>query len=122
MTDKALLNTQLGVLSSGQFQRVLIAWSLVNNPDVLIFDEPTAGIDIGGEDTIHAFLHHNQAERKFSVILVTHDLSTVYSEATTVLCMNQKKYCYGTPLKVLDPNVLNEIYGMKLKFFKHSHD
>jgi zinc transport system ATP-binding protein len=120
--DAAFLSTQLGILSPGQFQRVLIAWALVNNPNVLLFDEPTAGIDIGGEDTVHSFLHRKQAERNVSVILVTHDLSTVYSEATRVLCIHHKKYCYGPPVDVLDPKVLQDIYGKDIKFVRHSHD
>ena len=52
LSESGLLDSQLGFLSSGQFQRVLIAWALAKNPGVLVFDEPTAGVDIGGEDAI----------------------------------------------------------------------
>src|SRR3989338_7430827 len=51
-----LLNQRMGWLSGGQLQRVLIAWALLDNPDVLLFDEPTAGIDVGGEETIYNLL------------------------------------------------------------------
>jgi len=79
LTESKFSGKQLGILSSGQFQRLLIAWALVSLPDVLLFDEPTAGIDIGGEETIHTLLKKMQSERRLAVILVTHDLSAVYS-------------------------------------------
>ena len=120
ITQEDFPGQQLGLLSSGQFQRVLIAWALVNDPNVLLFDEPTAGIDIGGEETIYDLLHRTQRERRLSVILVTHDLSTVCSEATNVLCINNKVSCYGPPREILDPEVLQKIYGKEIKFYRHA--
>lgn len=117
--DQAFLRKQLGILSSGQFQRVLIAWALVSRPEVVLFDEPTAGIDIGGEETIHSLLKKTQSEHRFAVILVTHDLSAVYSEATNVLCMSHRKLVYGRPNDVLDPETLRELYKTDIKFFRH---
>lgn len=113
---------QLGLLSSGQFQRVLIAWALAADPTVLLFDEPTAGVDVGGEETIYNLLHRTQQERRLSVILVTHDLSTVYSRATHVLCLNNKASCYGRPEEILDPEVLHRIYGQEIRFYRHAHE
>lgn len=122
ITDNDFPKKQLGLLSSGQYQRVLIAWALASDPDVLLFDEPTAGIDIGGEETIYNLLHRTQQERRLSVILVTHDLNAVYSEATNVLCINQKRSCYGPPNDILDPKTLQEIYGKEIRFYRHTHD
>ena len=119
--EEKFLGRQLGLISSGQFQRVLIAWALVKNPNVLLFDEPTAGIDFEGEETIHNLIHRTQRERKLSVILVTHDLTTVYSEANHVLCMNDRVSCYGLPSEVLDPKVLQWIYGKDVRYFRHLH-
>lgn len=113
---------QLGLLSSGQFQRVLIAWALTSDPDVLLFDEPTAGVDVGGEETIYSLLRRTQQERNLAVILVTHDLSTVYSQATNVLCINNKVSCYGPPKEILDPGVLQRIYGKEIRFYRHAHE
>jgi zinc transport system ATP-binding protein len=122
IADHAFLETQLGLLSSGHLQRVLIAWALADDPNAILFDEPTAGVDITGEDAIHGFLHRRQAENRAATILVTHDLSAVYDEATRVLCLNRKRYCYGPPQEVLDPRILREIYGRETKFFRHNHD
>ena len=55
--ETAVLNKRFGTLSTGQFQRLIIAWALVDNPSVLLFDEPTSGIDIGGQETIYTLLH-----------------------------------------------------------------
>ena len=122
IAENSFLKKQLGYLSSGQFQRVLIAWALAHNPGAVLFDEPTAGVDAGGEETIHDLLRKVHRTRKVAVILVTHDLTTVYSEATHVLCLNAQKFCYGLPQRVLDPAVLKSIYGRDVKIFGHGHD
>lgn len=122
ITDGDFPQRRLGILSSGQFQRVLIAWALVNDPNVLLFDEPTAGIDVGGEETIHTLLQRTQCERRLALILVTHDLSVVYGYATNVLCLSNRTSCYGPPRQVLDPKVLQSMYGSEVKFYQHAHD
>ena len=55
--DPSLLKRRFGAVSTGQFQRMLIAWALVDQPEELLFDEPASGIDIGGQETIYSFLH-----------------------------------------------------------------
>lgn len=116
---KKFLGRNPGELSSGQFQRMLIAWSLINNPDVLLFDEPTAGIDIGGEETIYSLLQKFWEERNLTILLVTHEIDVVYALSTHVLCLRKKKLCYGLPRKVLTPKALEELYGTEIKFYKH---
>ena len=56
ITDMSIMKKNLGKISTGQLQRIIIAWSLADNPQVLLFDEPTEGIDIGGEETIYNLL------------------------------------------------------------------
>jgi zinc transport system ATP-binding protein len=90
--------------------------------NVLLFDEPTAGIDVGGEETIHTLLQRTQRERRLALILVTHDLSIVYGYATNVLRLNNLTSCYGPPKQILDPKVLQSIYGSEGKFYQHAHD
>lgn len=111
----------LGVLSGGEFQRVLIAWALLGDPNVLLFDEPTAGIDIGGEETIYQLLHQLQDARGFTIILISHDLNVVYQYANNVLCLNKRMICFGEPAVVLDPKSLAQLYGGEAKFYHH-HD
>lgn len=117
---KSLFKKQIGDLSSGQFQRMLIAWVLISRPEVLFFDEPTTGIDIRGEDTIYTLLYKFWAKEKLTILLVTHDLSVVYKYSTNVLCLSKKGFfCYGKPKEILTPKTLSKVYGMEIKFYQH---
>jgi len=116
-----VLSQRLGWLSGGQLQRVLIAWALLDNPDVLLFDEPTAGIDVGGEETIYNLLKKLHGERNMTIFLISHDLNIVYKYANNVLCLNKEMICYGVPSTVLDPSALQKLYGGEAGFYKHEH-
>ncbi len=118
----SLLRKRYGTLSTGQFQRMLIAWALVNEPSVLLFDEPTYGIDVGGQETIYSLLHKFWKERNLTVLLVTHDLNVVWEHANNVLCLNKRKICYGRPREILSIENLEKTYGTGIKFYKHTHD
>jgi zinc transport system ATP-binding protein len=109
--EKSILKKNLGELSGGQTQRLLIAWALLQQPDVLLLDEPTAGVDAGFEDTIYSLIRRVQTERGTTVLLVSHDLSVVYRYAQNVLCLNTSVVCQGPPLEVLTPKELTALYG-----------
>lgn len=115
-----LLNKRIAHLSTGQFQRLSIAWALVDNPDTLLFDEPTSGIDIGGTDTIYSLLHGFWEKQDLTIILVTHDLSIVWEHANNVLCLNKKGICYGTPKYALTDENLKKLYGAGIKYYHHA--
>lgn len=116
-----IIGERLGILSGGQLQRILVAWAILGNSNVLLFDEPTSGIDIGGEETIYNLLHRLQAEKGLTVILISHDLNVVYKHAGEVLCLNRKKVCFGAPREILEPHHLTELYGGEASFYKHIH-
>jgi zinc transport system ATP-binding protein len=117
-----ILNKNPGDLSSGQFQRMLIAWSLISEPEILFFDEPATGIDIGGEETIYSLLEKFWKEKSLTILLITHDLDIVYKYATNVLCLSKKGICcFGPPRKILTPKVLEKVYGTGIKFYEHKH-
>jgi len=122
LKEPSLARDRLGHLSSGQFQRVLIASALARRPDVLLCDEPTAGIDVKGEQTIYELLQEHQQRTGMAIILVTHDLSVVYGHATRALCINKKPYCYGAPRDVLTPDNLEALYGAGVRFVRHVHE
>jgi len=113
------LNKNIGELSSGQFQRILIAWALIGNPDVLLFDEPTTGIDIEGEETIYGLLVKLKKERDLTILLVTHDLSVVFKFSNYVICLNKCPICQGSPKEVLITETLQKLYGEEVKFYEH---
>ncbi len=120
--EVSVLGKRLGWLSSGQFQRVLIAWATVGDCRVLLFDEPTSGIDIGGEETIYNLLEKIKNERGLTVFLVTHDLNVVFKHATNILCLNKQKICWGSPKDALTPETLVRLFGGEVKFYPHNHD
>lgn len=117
-----LLDQPLGTLSGGQFQRVLIAWALLGQPEVLLFDEPTAGVDIGGEETIYHLLHQLQTKHHLTIIIISHDLNVVYQYANQVICINKKMICSGTPKEVLDSTNLSKLYGAHTALYEHGHN
>jgi zinc transport system ATP-binding protein len=121
ITDPNFLHKKMGVLSSGQFQRVLVAYALLGSPDVLLFDEPTAGIDVGAEETIYTLLNRLKKERDITILLVTHDLTVVYQFASHCLCLsNRGMLCFGTP-RVINGAFLSKLYGGEVKVYEHRH-
>jgi len=119
--NQSILNQQLVNLSHGQLQRVLIAWAILRHPNVLLFDEPTAGIDLAGEDTIYNLLHKLQNERGLTVLIISHDLNIVYRYADKVLCLNKEGICFGEPKKALTNEQIRRLYGESAFYHHHAH-
>jgi len=118
---KEMLETPVGLLSGGQFQRGLIGFALIGKPNVLLLDEPTASIDEPGEEHIYELIHRLQDQYNMAVITVTHDLSFVYRHATKVLCLNRQGVCIGTLQEALTPQVLEKLYGESYSYYHHDH-
>ncbi|MBI2054751.1 MAG: metal ABC transporter ATP-binding protein [Candidatus Sungbacteria bacterium] len=116
----SVMNERLSTLSGGQVQRALIAWALFDKPSVLLFDEPTAGVDISGEETVYNLLHELQDKFGITIILVSHELNVVFRYATSVLCLNKSLVCSGEPHEVLTPQQLEKLYG-ETTFYHHLH-
>lgn len=112
--------SQIGTLSGGQFQRLLIAFALLGDPTVLMLDEPTAGIDAPGQKQFNELVHRLQQDRGLTVLFISHELSVVYSYATEVLCLGHgRSRCFGPPRKVLTPETLSGIYGSETGYHVH---
>lgn len=118
---KDTMTTPVGHLSGGQFQRGLIGFALLGDPNVLLLDEPTASVDEPGEEHIYELIHRLQNQRELASIMVSHDLSFVFRYATTVLCLNRQKVCFGTPREALSQDVLEKLYGESVGFYDHNH-
>ncbi|OGM83529.1 hypothetical protein A2421_01145 [Candidatus Woesebacteria bacterium RIFOXYC1_FULL_43_18] len=118
--DKRVLQTRLGDLSGGELQRVLIAYALLGKPNVLLFDEPTSGIDVSGEETIYDLIHKLQAEEDLTIIFISHELQVVNHYATSVLCLNKEKICFGPPIEVVNKDNLAKLYGEEVHLHKHN--
>ncbi len=120
LTPQAL-QTPVGHLSGGQFQKGLIALALLGNPQVIILDEPTASLDQSSEEHVYELIHRLQGQYHLTVIIVSHDLSMVYHKTHKVLCLNKQMLCFGEPQKVLDPKNLKQAFGAPMDYYDHLH-
>jgi zinc transport system ATP-binding protein len=119
--SQEVLERPVGELSGGQLQRLLIGWAMVDHPEVMLFDEPTAGIDVGFEETVYQLLQRLQKERGTTILLISHELNIVYRYADQVLCLNREMLCHGKPREVLHPQDLARLFG-ESSFYEHQKE
>ena len=103
-------NMLVGNLSGGERQRVFIARALASEPDIIVLDEPTVGVDIGAQKTFYEFLASLNRDHKLTIIFISHDIDVISKEATTVLCLNHNMVCHGLPQNLLNEGVLKKLY------------
>jgi zinc transport system ATP-binding protein len=101
----------LGVLSGGQLQRVLIAWAVIDEPNVLLFDEPTTGVDIDSEEAVYEMLNALEHEHGITVLLISHDVHVIRDYSEHMLALNKKVLCFAESDEITKPSVLHAIYG-----------
>jgi zinc transport system ATP-binding protein len=119
---KNLMNKKLGELSGGQLQRFLIARALLKNSQLILMDEPTAGIDIEGEKKFYEILLHLNTNYQITLIFVSHEINLVYHFAKKVLCLNKDLLCYGEVKKELTEKTLKSLYGEEFIYQIHQHE
>ena len=108
---------QIGQLSGGQQQRVFMARALAQESDILLLDEPFAGVDAATERAIAGLLNEAKLMGK-TVMVVHHDLDTAAEFFDRIILLNKRLYAYGPPDQVLDPRLLTEVYGGKVMAMK----
>lgn len=113
---------RLNTLSGGQLQRVLLAYSLMDDPKFLLLDEPSVGIDVLGQDTIYTLLEKIQKQKDITMLIVSHELDVVMRYASQVVCLNKEMLCHGIPKEVLSSEMLHQMYGGPVGVFSHFHD
>src|SRR5271165_2548994 len=101
---------QIGELSGGQQQRVFVARSLVQDPKLLLLDEPIAGVDATSQHAIFTLLEERQ-KHGMTIVATTHDLSCVATWFDKVLCLNHRIIAYGPPSQVLTDATLSATFG-----------
>jgi zinc transport system ATP-binding protein len=112
---------RIGALSTGQQQRVLIARALVSNPELLILDEPTGGVDPEAQTSFYALLQHLNREREVTLMLVSHDIAVVAKEVTKLACLNRRLIFHGRPGDFLSDAALTALYGPSVRLVSHQH-
>lgn len=121
-----LLDTSLHNLSGGEMRRVLLARAIIDQPRLLILDEPTSGVDIGGQASLYALIQQLRDELGCGILLVSHDLHIVMAATDKVVCLNHHLCCSGTPESVSRSPEFAHLFGEKLAselaVYHHHHD
>ena len=109
-------------LSGGELQRVLLALALHPHPELLLLDEPAAGIDFQYEEELYDLLARLNRETGVTILLVSHDVSVVSKRAHHVLCLKDGRIqCQGPPHEALTPKMLEQIFGATKGVYAHHH-
>ena len=113
-------------LSGGEFQRVLLARSLLRTPELMILDEPVSGVDIGGQFGLYDLITRIRDERGCGVLLISHDLHIVMAATDRVICLNGHVCCSGHPESVVRDPAYVDLFGARaaagLALYAHAHD
>jgi len=113
---------RIGQLSGGQKQRVFVAKALARNPEIIFLDEPIVGVDAATQEKFYKKLSDLNTKRKTTILLVTHDLTSVFCRMSKVLCVN-KQVEIAEITSDLDPNaLLKRAYGEHFHFVFHRHE
>jgi zinc transport system ATP-binding protein len=115
------LEQPLGTLSGGQLKRLLLARAMLHRPRLLLLDEPEAGVDAGGEQTLYQVLEHLVDTSGLTALISSHELNIVLHVATQVICLNRRLFGIGPPTKMLTPRTLFELYGPTAALYRHDH-
>ena len=117
---------QMGELSGGQFQRVLLARALLAKPQLLILDEPTQGLDQPGEAAFYRLIEEVRRDTGVAILMVSHDLHVVMAASDRVICLNGHICCEGTPRVVSNAPEYRALFGLgtqgALALYQHVHD
>jgi len=122
----ALKHSQLHSLSGGELQRVLLARALIQNPQLLVLDEPAQGVDVNGQAELYRLITDIRDRHECGILLVSHDLHLVMSATDEVVCLNQHVCCHGHPETVSNDPAYLELFGRKdaetLAVYTHHHN
>ena len=121
-----LINKNLGNLSGGEFQRVLLARAISKKPELLVLDEPVQGVDYTGEIALYELIKKISDTLNCGILLISHDLHTVMTATDHVVCLNGHVCCSGSPIDVAKNNEYKTLFGEQasqiLSVYEHKHD
>jgi ABC-type Mn2+/Zn2+ transport system ATPase subunit len=106
--------TSLGHLSGGQQQRVFIARALAQQPQVLLLDEPTTGVDMPTQQTILELIKKLHETLRLTILLVTHDINMIVPFVNRLALLKTKLYAAAPPKEVLTKEILSQVYGKQI--------
>lgn len=124
--SKDLLDVQINSLSGGEMQRVLLARALINDPQILLLDEATRGLDQPGVATFYRKIENIRKSTNCAILMISHDLHVVMSSSDRVICVNGHICCQGTPEIVATSPEYQALFGGDVDgtfaLYRHHHD
>ncbi len=121
-----ILDHPLADISGGEMQRVLLARALLREPDLLVLDEPLAGVDVASQSELYRLIAGIRDRHGCGVLLVSHDLHLVMAATDIVVCLNRHVCCTGQPQTILRHPEFVSLFGPSvsetLAAYRHSHD
>lgn len=118
---RAAWNRLIGRLSPGQQQRVFIARALVHEPELLVLDEPTVGVDVDAQEQFYGLLRHLNRDLGTTLIMVSHDIGVVAQEVTRLACLNRTLVFHGDPDEAVRTGALERLYRPESLVVSHHH-
>lgn len=120
-----LAQQSLPLLSGGELRRLLLLRAVATRPGLLVLDEPTAGVDISGQNALYGWLKDWRERYGFAVLIVSHDLHVVMAGSERVICLNHHICCAGSPQEIRHHSILAELFGAgaasQLALYAHHH-
>jgi zinc transport system ATP-binding protein len=110
---QSLAKRPLGSLSGGETQRVFLARALMDNPDMLVLDEPAAGVDVYGEAMLCELL--DEFKKDFTIVMISHDLAAARDHGDWIICLNRTVVSYGPPKEVFQTDNIARAFGLDLE-------
>ena len=121
-----VIDSQIAQISGGEIHRVLLARALLREPELLVLDEPLAGVDVSGQSDIYRLISDIRDHYNCGVLLVSHDLHLVMAATDTVACLNHHICCTGRPESVASHPAFVALFGRHvadvLAVYTHHHD
>ena len=114
-----LRDRPIGHLSGGEQQRVFIARALASDPQLLLLDEPTAGVDTSAQQSFYGLLGELKKEYALTIVLVSHDIGVVPHHTDEVACLNRRLHLHGRSPDALDAETLGKVYGCEVELLVH---
>lgn len=123
---EGVIDNQLWEISGGELHRVALARALLREPDLLVLDEPVAGVDVSRQADLYDLIARIRDRRGCGVLLISHDLNLVMAATDRVVCLNHHVCCTGCPLEVVRDPRFQALFGasiaQSLAVYRHDHD
>ncbi len=109
-----LKNKNIFNLSGGQFEKILFARAILNDPKILLLDEAISETDITGQKEFYRIIKHLNKEHKVTILMISHEINMIPAFAHQVICLNRSLICYGDVKQIFNPEILKKLYQQEI--------